>query len=81
MIKLKNRKVVDVNAKFCINCQMDFNEKENYNWSCNYHSATFGEHMWWCCGKREFNAKGCKIGMHLTQDPHGDVDLTTKAPG
>ena len=58
--KLKTRKVVDVNSKFCINCNKDFNEKENFNWSCKVHRSEYGDHMWWCCGKRDYNAQGCK---------------------
>jgi hypothetical protein len=24
--------------------------------------------MWWCCGKKDKNAKGCKIGSHENFD-------------
>jgi uncharacterized protein YfcZ (UPF0381/DUF406 family) len=58
--KLKNRKNLDANQKFCINCQKDYLEKENYNWSCQLHRSDYGGEMWWCCGKKDSNAVGCK---------------------
>mmetsp|Transcript_11619 Transcript_11619/g.17610 ORF Transcript_11619/g.17610 Transcript_11619/m.17610 type:complete len:92 (-) Transcript_11619:874-1149(-) len=58
--KMKQRKVVDVSSKLCVNCGADFNDKENYNWSCQVHRSEYGDHMWWCCGKRDINAPGCK---------------------
>lgn len=63
MNKLKNRKVVrdDHLNKFCITCQKEFLEKENFNWSCQVHRSEYGDHMWWCCGKTDINAPGCKF--------------------
>lgn len=59
--KIKNRKAVDVTSKLCANCGKEFSEKENYNWSCQKHRSTYGGHMWWCCGKLDVNAAGCKL--------------------
>ena len=66
--KIKNRKTVDVSSKICVNCGKEFSEKENYNWSCQKHRSTYGGHMWWCCGKLDFNAPGCKLQKHTTKD-------------
>ena len=72
--KFKNRKQVDVHSKFCINCQKDFSEKENFNWSCQVHRSEYGDHMWWCCGKRDINAPGCKFQKHNTREDNNQED-------
>ena len=50
------------NSKFCIKCEKNFNEKENFNWSCITHQGLFNyeNNIWWCCGKIGIKAKGCK---------------------
>lgn len=30
--------------------------------------------MWWCCGKRDQDAKGCKIGPHISKEDDADED-------
>ena len=75
---MKTKKAMDVNAKFCMNCGKDFNEKENFNWSCQVHRSEYGDHMWWCCGKRDINAPGCKRQKHSTREDKkedGDDEL------
>ena len=75
--KIKNRKAVDVTTKLCVNCGKEFNEKENYNWSCQKHRSTYGDHMWWCCGKLDKNAPGCKKQKHTTkEDNHLDDNMS-----
>lgn len=69
--KMKQKKTIDVQSKFCANCGKDFNEKENFNWSCQVHRAGYGDHMWWCCGGRGLNAPGCKYQKHTTKEDHG----------
>lgn len=62
--KLRTRKVVDsTNSKMCVNCGLEFSEKDNYNWSCSVHNNPeydMDGGIWWCCGKRNINAPGCK---------------------
>ena len=43
-------------------CGKDYYEKDNFNWSCNHHTSEFEEvgKIWWCCGKKDKQAKGCK---------------------
>ena len=62
MKQMKHRKVVkDSDNKFCVTCQKEYSEKENFNWSCRVHISEYGDHMWWCCGKTDINAPGCKF--------------------
>ena len=42
----------DSSQKTCKNCAKDYDEKENFNWSCRVHVSVYGGEMWWCCGKR-----------------------------
>jgi ribosomal protein S27AE len=67
LTKIKQKKTVDVQSKFCVNCGKDFLEKENFNWSCQIHRSEYGDHMWWCCGKRDLNAPGCKYQKHTNK--------------
>lgn len=39
-------------VRICGNCTFEYNEKENFNWSCRVHYSDWGGEMWWCCGKR-----------------------------
>jgi hypothetical protein len=54
----------DPNKLVCQACNADFNEKENFNWSCVVHRSTWGGNLWWCCGKTTENARGCLIQRH-----------------
>ena len=50
--KLISRKgKFDTGRKTCKNCHKEYNEKENFNWSCTVHTGDWGGQMWWCCGK------------------------------
>jgi len=39
----------------CKNCQKDYLENENFNWSCRTHQSDYGGEIWWCCGKTGLN--------------------------
>jgi hypothetical protein len=54
----------DQGLKHCKNCGKEFNEKENFNWSCRVHQSEWGGEMWWCCGKRGKEQPGCKFMKH-----------------
>ena len=79
IIKFKERaqrhhKVTKSN-KVCNICHLDYNETENFNWSCVTHAGQFTEGaMWWCCGKTKKNAKGCKTQMHNDRDSDQESD-------
>ena len=59
----KMRKVFDVNSKNCVRCGKDFNDKENFRWSCRTHIKEWDENqeVYWCCGKKNQRAPGCKV--------------------
>ena len=48
---------------------MDFVEKNNFNWSCRTHLQEFDNDtgMWWCCGSRDPNKRGCKLRKHKSR--------------
>lgn len=63
--KLKTKKGrIDQGIEICRNCGKDYNEKENYNWSCRTHYSEYGGEMWWCCLKFGQKALGCKFDKH-----------------
>ena len=73
--KLINRKgKFDSGLKTCKNCGKDYNEKENFNWSCTQHIGDWSGQMWWCCGKLNKEDRGCKFGKHESKDDE-DEDL------
>jgi len=49
-------------------CQREFEEKDNFNWSCCFHQSNYGGQMWWCCGKTKKNAPGCRFTKHQVSD-------------
>ena len=54
--------------KICANCGLEYNETNNFKWSCRTHQSEYNGEMWWCCGKNEQNAKGCRVASHFPQD-------------
>lgn len=82
--KMKQRitKLIQRKGKFdsanktCKKCSKEFNEKENFNWSCRTHQSDWGGEMWWCCGKRDRDAPGCKFQKHEAKedDDFGEQD-------
>jgi hypothetical protein len=63
-----------VGIKTCRVCTVDYNEKENYNWSCRTHQSEYGGEMWWCCGKKGKDQPGCKFAKHENKDDELDID-------
>lgn len=59
-------------SKVCKNCQTEYNDKENFNWSCRTHSSEWGGTVWWCCGKTDKEHPGCKFGKHTCKDDEHD---------
>jgi hypothetical protein len=66
--KLRQRRNVDLNKKLCQSCNKEYDEKENYNWSCCTHRSEWGGTMWWCCGKNKKTSPGCKFQKHFCKD-------------
>lgn len=58
----------------CKNCGQEFNERDNYNWSCKTHYSEYGGEMWWCCLKKGIRAPGCKSQKHESKDDDDDMD-------
>lgn len=58
LVKMKRRRNINVNQKICKNCQKEYLESDNFNWSCTTHQAEWGGKMWWCCGKTSKDAQG-----------------------
>ena len=54
--------------KVCINCKKLYQESENMNWSCKTHMSQYSANMWWCCGKSNHDAEGCKVGLHASKE-------------
>jgi hypothetical protein len=67
--KLLQRKgKFDSGFKTCKNCGKEYNEKENFNWSCRQHQSDYGGEMWWCCGKTGKDQPGCKFSKHESKE-------------
>ena len=71
---LKKKGNFNSGIKTCKNCNMDYNEKENFNWSCRVHQSEWGGEMWWCCGKTRIDQPGCKFSKHESKDDEEDSD-------
>ena len=54
---------MNLEIKLCRHCGQEYNESENFNWSCRVHLCPFNreEDLWWCCGKKGKDQPGCKI--------------------
>jgi hypothetical protein len=65
--KLKNKLKKKSGELVCKICGRQYTEIHNMNWSCNTHSGLWGGEMWWCCGKKQREAKGCKFSKHTIQ--------------
>lgn len=61
--------------RVCVNCKKLYNEEENFNWSCKVHTSQFGE-FWWCCGKTDKNALGCKALKHESMEDQKEKEQT-----
>lgn len=79
IIKLAARKGTGKEGiKTCKNCTKEYNEKENFNWSCRMHQSDWGGEMWWCCGKRGKDQPGCRYSKHESKDDEIDEDEKDK---
>lgn len=58
-MRVKKGKMDLLAEKICNNCGIEFNEHDNFNWSCLTHKSEYGGEYWWCCGKKGDKAKGC----------------------
>lgn len=68
IMKLKTSRRMDLASKTCRLCTKDFNDKENFNWSCRTHRSEYSGEMWWCCGKTNKDALGCKYQKHESKE-------------
>lgn len=59
--------------RICKNCSKEYREKENFNWSCRIHPSEWGGEMWWCCGKRNIDAPGCKFRKHTWKNDQEEL--------
>lgn len=75
--QVKFRQIEAEEEKVCKNCKKIYKEEENFNWSCKVHSSQFSG-IWWCCGKKDKNAPGCKVCMHESKD---EYDMALKEDG
>lgn len=72
------RKLFEAQQRTCKNCGKDYEETENYNWSCRTHHSEYGGEMWWCCGKLGKNAPGCRFSKHESKDDDEELDAEEK---
>lgn len=64
----RRRQFGEVEEKVCKHCQKVFSEHENFNWSCRSHTGEYSNGMWWCCGRHEKDADGCKTSKHESKE-------------
>lgn len=48
---------------------------DNFKWSCRIHQSDYSGEVWWCCGKADKNAPGCKTNSHLEKNDEELEDL------
>ena len=69
---------MNVDFKQCKNCHLEYSEKENFKWSCKTHSLLHNGDYYWCCGKRDIKAKGCKSSSHQSKEDEEDDEEENK---
>ncbi|EER06422.1 ankyrin repeat domain containing protein [Perkinsus marinus ATCC 50983] len=62
------RRLFEIDQRTCKNCNKEYMESANFNWSCRTHQSEFGGELWWCCGKTGKDAPGCKFAKHESKD-------------
>ena len=75
--KLKNRKgKIDQGLKSCKWCGRDYQEDNNFQWSCIRHTGDYSQddEIYWCCGKRGKNTPGCKKSKHQQKEDDEDEE-------
>jgi hypothetical protein len=73
---MSKRFLVDKDEKLsCKFCGLDFVESENFNWSCRTHRSEYSGEMWWCCGKLNKEALGCKFQKHILREDLDEDDI------
>jgi hypothetical protein len=90
MIKMKNRRgKIDIGIQICKNCTKEYNEKDNFNWSCKTHKSEWSgevdpvtkkeKGMYWCCGNERKESQGCISGKHeCKEDEEEEEDNSMK---
>lgn len=76
--KLRSKRFVSNDYITCKFCGLDFAETQNFNWSCRTHRSEFSGEVWWCCGKTNKDALGCKFGKHIGRDDIEEEDALDK---
>ena len=85
--KLRIQKLIQRKGKFdsgmltCKNCGREYNEKENFKWSCRTHYGSYSGEMWWCCGKFGKDQLGCRYSAHESKDEDDDEENPDAADG
>ena len=59
--------------KICKNCSKLYYETENFNWSCRVHPSEWSGEIYWCCGKTEKDAPGCRTAKHASKEEEEDI--------
>eukprot|EP00921_Rhytidocystis_pertsovi_P004282 GHVQ01007459.1.p1 GENE.GHVQ01007459.1~~GHVQ01007459.1.p1 ORF type:complete len:496 (-),score=98.95 GHVQ01007459.1:762-2249(-) len=72
------RKMFELEQKTCKNCNKEYLESENFNWSCRTHQSEYGGEIWWCCGKVGREASGCKYSKHECKEDEDELDEQEK---
>ena len=72
--RLRRKQYGEEEEKVCKNCQRVFIESENFNWSCRRHQNEYSGEIYWCCGKSNRDAPGCKTSKHESKEDDEDED-------
>lgn len=52
----------------CNYCRKSYKEANNFKWSCKTHLSPYSGTIWWCCGKTDKNAEGCRVSNHVNTE-------------
>ena len=61
-------------TKVCKNCNKDYLEAENFQWSCRTHQNEYSGEIWWCCGKENKDQPGCKYSKHESKEEEDEEE-------
>ena len=76
--RMRRKQFGEEEEKVCRNCQKVYVDSENYNWSCRRHPNEYSGDIYWCCGKSNRDAIGCKISKHESKEDEEEHEIANE---
>lgn len=63
----------------CKNCNKNYFEANNFNWTCCTHQSEWSGTMYWCCGSINKESIGCNKSKHKARDEETEEEEKEQA--